>query len=99
MRLKASTSDGSPSSDGLKSYTGGFSPGIGTFWSGKLPGSTILDAFSLSTSQGLTSWFSMVLHPEAATEHQDQTTASARFPLSAFPAFDLQQAIVLGQAF
>lgn len=40
MRLKASASEGSPSSDGANSRTGGFSPGIPIFASGSLCGST-----------------------------------------------------------
>jgi len=42
MSLKASTSDGSLSSDGPKSHTGGLSPGIEASGSGRLPGSTAL---------------------------------------------------------
>jgi hypothetical protein len=40
MALKASTSEGSLSSDGAKSRTGGLSPGMSTFWSGRFRGST-----------------------------------------------------------
>ncbi len=52
MWLKASTSDGSLSSDGPKSHSGGLSPGIEASGSGRLPGSTTfatcIDAAALS---------------------------------------------------
>ena len=38
--LNASTSEGSLSSDGPKSRTGGWSPEMNTFWSGRFRGST-----------------------------------------------------------
>src|ERR1019366_9463669 len=38
--MKALTSEGSPSSDGAKSRTGGLSPGINTFESGRVRGLT-----------------------------------------------------------
>ena len=40
ISMKASTSEGSPSSDGAKSRTGDFSPGMNTAGSGRLPGLT-----------------------------------------------------------